>query len=78
MAYTLLYKALVADKANTKLAAAVGSDLKGTVSMLLYSVGDPAAFLSQWISAAIYVAVAVMWLIPDRRIEGAPGSPQGF
>lgn len=51
------------------LAKAVGNDGKGKVSQLLYAIAIPAAFWSQWIAGAVYVLVAVMWLIPDRRIE---------
>jgi uncharacterized membrane protein len=51
------------------LARAVGRDRKGKISPLLYAVAIPAAFWSQWLAGAIYVAVAVMWLVPDQRIE---------
>ena len=52
-------------------AVAVGRDLKGKLSPLLYFIAIPAAFLHQWISGGIYVLVALIWLIPDRRIERA-------
>ena len=51
------------------LRAAVGRDLKGKVSPLLYLIAIPAAFVHQAIAGAIYVGVALMWLVPDRRIE---------
>jgi hypothetical protein len=51
------------------LREAVGSDTKGKLSMLLYASAIPLAFLNQWISDAIYVAVALIWLVPDPRIE---------
>jgi uncharacterized membrane protein len=51
------------------LARAVGRDRKGKISPLLYAVAIPLAFWSQWLAGAIYVAVAVMWLVPDQRIE---------
>jgi hypothetical protein len=51
------------------LAKAVGDDLKGKLSPELYLIAIPAAFINQWISAAPYVRVALIWLIPDRRIE---------
>jgi uncharacterized membrane protein len=54
---------------DATLARAVGHDLKGKVSAALYVAAIPSAFLSPWISGTIYVAVALMWLIPDRRIE---------
>ncbi len=51
------------------LAKAVGHDRKGKVSQLMYAVAIPLAFWNQWLAGTLYVAVAVMWLIPDRRIE---------
>jgi hypothetical protein len=50
---------------------ALGSDIKGKISPLLYIVGVVLAFVVPWLSIAIYVPVAVIWLIPDRRIERA-------
>lgn len=54
---------------NELLAKAIGSDLKGRLSIVLYVAAIPLAFVNQWIADAIYIAVAVMWLVPDRRIE---------
>jgi uncharacterized membrane protein len=54
---------------DSLLAAAVGSDLKGKVSVGLYIVAIGASFASRWVALAIYWAVAIMWLVPDRRIE---------
>jgi uncharacterized membrane protein len=54
---------------DSLLAAAVGSDLKGKVSVGLYAVAIGASFASRWAALAIYWAVAIMWLVPDRRIE---------
>jgi uncharacterized membrane protein len=72
VAYLILQKRIIADQGpGSILAAAVGNDVKGKLAMLLYMVGIPAAFLSQWISGAIYVLVALMWLVPDRRIASA-------
>jgi len=69
-AYTLLQKALIAEEGPTSdLAKAVGKDPKETISMAMYAVAIPLAFLNQWIAGAIYVVVAIMWLIPDPRIE---------
>jgi hypothetical protein len=51
------------------LADAVGDDRKGRISLLGYLVAIPAAFVEQWISDAIYIGVALLWLVPDRRIE---------
>ncbi|MDI1353312.1 MAG: TMEM175 family protein [bacterium] len=54
---------------NSALAKALGSDLKGKVSLLLYLIAIPSAFISHWISGGIYVFIALMWLVPDKRIE---------
>ena len=54
---------------DSKLGAAVGIDFKGLASMGLYTAAIPLAFVSSWISIAIYVFVALMWVIPDQRIE---------
>ena len=70
IAYTIMQNLLMAQEgANSTLATAVGNDAKGKLSLLLYGVAIPSAFVHQSISHAIYVAVAVIWLIPDRRIE---------
>lgn len=72
VAYWLLQKAIIADQgAGSLLARAVGKDAKGRLSPALYAVAIPLAFVSSWLAQAIYVAVALMWLIPDRRIERA-------
>lgn len=54
---------------NSKLAKALGSDFKGKISPILYLIAIPSAYLSGWISGGIYVGIALMWLIPDKRIE---------
>jgi uncharacterized membrane protein len=73
MAYYILTRALVAlHEKNSVLAAAVGRDFKGKISALIYLVAIPVAFFSTWgawISCGLYILVAVMWLVPDRRIE---------
>jgi uncharacterized membrane protein len=71
IAYTILQTVLVRERSgnNEVLSRAVGSDGKGKLSMLLYLVAIPAAFASPWVSIALYVVVALMWLVPDRRIE---------
>ncbi len=70
IAYFLLTRALIAlHGKDSVLAAALGSDLKGRLSVILYAAAIPLAFERSWYAAAIYVAVAIMWLIPDRRIE---------
>ncbi len=70
IAYYILQSLIVAQHgANSKLRAAIGKDIKGKISPLLYLAAIPLAFVNQWISDAIYVLVALIWLIPDRRIE---------
>jgi uncharacterized membrane protein len=70
IAYTILQTMIVAQQGpNSKLRMAVGKDKKGKLSMLLYLTAIPLAFLNEWIADGIYVFVALMWLIPDRRIE---------
>jgi len=70
VAYTLLQAAIIAHQGpQSRLAAAVGPDLKGKLSAAAYAVAIPCAFASRWIALAIYVAVSLMWLVPDRRIE---------
>ena len=70
VAYTLLQTALVAvNSHNAVLAHAVGRDLKGKLSVVAYLLAVPLAFVSQWIADALYVAVAIMWVVPDKRIE---------
>jgi TMEM175 potassium channel family protein len=54
---------------QSRLAAAVGKDVKGKVSVVLYAAAIPLAFVNRWIADAIYVVVVLMWLVPDRRIE---------
>jgi uncharacterized membrane protein len=51
------------------LARAIGSDLKGKMSLVLYLIAIGSNFVSQWISGSIYILVALIWLIPDKRIE---------
>ena len=58
-----------AGRAGTALATALGRDFKGKASLVLYIAAIPLAFVSPWLAAALYVAVAMMWLVPDRRIE---------
>jgi uncharacterized membrane protein len=72
IAYFLLQTAIIAKNGrDSVLAAAIGSDWKGKLSPIAYIVAIPAAFVSQWISGAIYVGMACVWLIPDRRVENA-------
>jgi uncharacterized membrane protein len=72
IAYYLLQRAIMRkDGTRSVLAIALGNDLKGKMSPALYAVAIILAFVSPWMSIAVYVLVAVMWLIPDRRIERA-------
>ena len=69
-AYTLLQTEIIAQQGpNSRLRAAVRQDRKGKISMLLYVAAIPLAFVHQLIAGAIYVTVALIWLVPDRRIE---------
>ena len=56
---------------DSLLKKAVGSDWKGKISPLIYLIAIPTAFWSPWIAQGLYVLVAVIWLVPDRRIENA-------
>ena len=69
-AYWILERALIAAEGKESiLARAVGRDRKGKLSVSLYAAAIPLAFLHRWIAQAVYILVALMWLIPDRRIE---------
>ena len=70
VAYTILESAIIAEQGpESRLAAAVGTDLKGKLSIALYAAAIALAFANQWLSDGLYVVVALMWLVPDRRIE---------
>jgi len=70
IAYTILQTTLTRQRDhNAALARAIKRDGKGKLSVLLYVLAIPLAFVSTWISIALYVTVALIWLIPDRRIE---------
>ncbi len=70
VAYFVLTKALIKlHGRESLLAMSIGQDRKGRLSIALYAVAIPLAFLKPWIAGACYVIVAVMWLIPDPRIE---------
>lgn len=70
VAYTLLQMRIEAVQGSgSRLAAAVGGDLKGNLSLGLFAVAIPLAFFQPWIADGIYVPVALMWLVPDPRIE---------
>jgi uncharacterized membrane protein len=70
IAYTILAYVLIANHGkDSTLAIAIGSDQKGKISLLLYASAIPLAFVDPRISLACYVTVAVIWFLPDRRIE---------
>ena len=70
IAYYLLQGAIVAAQGpDSRLAVAIGRDLKGKISPLLYTAAIALAFVREWIADALYVIVALMWLVPDPRIE---------
>jgi len=72
LAFLILERTIIHHQgAHSKLKAAVGKDVKGMLSAALYIIAIPLAFVHQVISDVIYVAVALMWLIPDRRIESS-------
>lgn len=69
-AYTILTRSLIAHHGtDSHLGRAVGSDRKGYLSLALYAAALPAAYVHAGVSMALYVAVAVIWLVPDKRIE---------
>jgi len=80
IAYYILQTLIVTEAgAQSSLAAAIGKDWKGRLSPLLYLLGIIASFFAPTIASGIYVFVALMWLIPDRRLERviqASGKPQ--
>ena len=70
VAYTILTRVLLAShEKDSPLAVAIGRDLKGNASLVLYAAAIPLSFVNRWIACGIYVFVALMWLVPDRRIE---------
>ncbi len=74
IAYYLLVLAIIRRHGSDSLVAkAIGSDVKGKISVVIYAAGIALAFVAPWISIALYVLVAVMWLVPDRRIENLIG-----
>jgi uncharacterized membrane protein len=74
IAYWILQRTIIASQGSESLLAkAVGRDVKGKLSPLLYALAIPLAFLDQWIAGGLYVLVALMWLVPDRRIERVLG-----
>ena len=78
IAYFILTRVLLSDHApDSALATAIGRDFKGKASVVIYAVAILLAFLSPPLACAVYVVVAVLWLVPDRRIEKALAERQG-
>src|SRR2546423_10744359 len=70
IAYFILTRALLSIHAqDSLLATALGNDFKGKISVVIYLIAIPLALVRSWLACVIYVLVAVMWLVPDRRIE---------
>ena len=83
LAYYVLQRQIIAEQGRESIVArAVGSDFKGKLSPVAYLAAIPLAFVNQWVSGALYVGVALMWLAPDTRIaralaqRDAPGDAQ--
>ena len=71
VAFTVLTRAIIrADGSASLVATAIGRDTKGRVSLVAYAAATGLAFVSPWISYALFAAVAVMWFVPDRRLSG--------
>ena len=70
VAFTVLVRTILAcQPPDSVLARAIGSDIKGNLSLALYAVAIPLTFVNSWIAVALYTVVALIWLAPDRRIE---------
>ena len=74
IAYVILQQSIIASQgSHSALKAAIGGDWKGKVSPVLYVLGILSTFLLPWVAEALYVLVALIWLVPDRRIEKSLG-----
>jgi uncharacterized membrane protein len=70
IAYTILTVSLISHHGkDSPLAIALGKDIKGKLSLLIYTTAIPVAFANSWLACAMYMIVSCIWLIPDRRIE---------
>ena len=70
VAFTLLVRAIIrADGSSSRVATAIGSDIKGRISVATYAAATALAFVLPWITYVLLVAVALMWLVPDRRLS---------
>jgi uncharacterized membrane protein len=76
LAFVILTRVLVSSHGpDSALAKAMGKDVKGKASLLIYAAAIPLCFVSPWIACALYVLVVIVWFIPDRRIERALEDP---
>ncbi len=72
IAFTILVRSLIKTEGHGSIIAqAIGGDAKGNISLFLYAVGAPLAFFNRALSGLCYVTVAIIWLVPDKRIEHA-------
>ena len=70
VAYYILSRTLIKhDGRDSTIATALGSDFKGKISLVIYAAAIPLSFVSRWLAVGLYVLVAAMWFVPDRRIE---------
>ena len=70
IAYYILSRSLIRMHGdNSQLAQAIGNDVKGKLSVAAYAIAIPLSFANRWLALGMYVLVAIMWLIPDSRIE---------
>ena len=78
IAYYTLQTVIISNQGrNSVLAKAIGKDMKGKLSPMLYTVAIVSSFFAPWVAHVIYVSVALMWLVPDRRIERVLGAREG-
>jgi uncharacterized membrane protein len=70
IAYYLLQTAIIREQGEgSVVAAAIGTDVKGKISPLLYVAAIALAFVERWVAVALFIVVAAIWLVPDRRME---------
>ena len=70
VSYTILVRTIIAAQGpHSRLQEAIGGDTKGNVSLAMYATAVPLAFVNEWFAYALYIGVALIWLVPDRRIE---------
>lgn len=74
IAYYILTRSLIAQHGhNSTLAKAIGRDGKGIISLIIYALAIPLAFVHTWFSISFYIVVAIVWIVPDKRIEKVIG-----